>query len=687
MKSTKIARSRTGCKNCKRLKIKCDENRPRCQNCMRRNNVNCDYSIVLRWGCDSNGGIKKKHFLPTMASKTTPRTQQQILYELGNDSNDGGTENKYSLANDLGAASPTLSQVLGEQEQRRDIQPLDNEFSIEVGNQQREAITHFGESPGILDLILKDNEPITQTTFLSDINLSTLHLPSPLPSILVNSPYYMELFDFYMRETAHLFVPTPSAVNTNNPFRFLLPRMAMNCQPLLYLLLAFGANHKSKKMRQLLTNSTPNPPFYEIGTSSSEESDGRMHESSSNSSTSSTGMFTNIERLDQQVDDYNLPKPDRSSSLTYFKGSTSRYSSIGAIPNCKRASTSDTLLHKAFKTLLKCLKNESERSSNDTVAAIMMLAAFDIFFSDKQATWRRHLDGARKLIMENLRSGKYNKLDELNNETDPGVFINKWFLYVDIIGSLSSIEKCLPLSAVPSHEFLVSQIQYYEKNPSQLQSKIVEMNDIDYNSGMDPKNLLLLGKVSRLINNRNELHDAGYISIQRVEATLELDHEINKNAILSDEKRDEVLHCYYKNEIPQQLKEKYEVYKILRVTNLIYALSGSLQLKRRVLNISNNSTIITDLLIKISKLIRDNIPMCSSTTTCVIFCLFCCGCELIEKSLWQYRSIYLDRIEAMSNIGVSSALMAKFIMQKCWRDKKAWWTVLEEDKLNITFAI
>ena len=42
-------RSRTGCWPCKARKVKCDEERPQCQNCVKQGEP-CDYSIRLNWG-------------------------------------------------------------------------------------------------------------------------------------------------------------------------------------------------------------------------------------------------------------------------------------------------------------------------------------------------------------------------------------------------------------------------------------------------------------------------------------------------------------------------------------------------------------------------------------------------------------------------------------------------------------
>ena len=55
-------------------------------------------------------------------------------------------------------------------------------------------------------------------------------------------------------------------------------------------------------------------------------------------------------------------------------------------------SVTDKLLTKTFNQLLANLMNAEERTSDSTLATIMMLAAFDIFFSDKRRKWSRTAD-------------------------------------------------------------------------------------------------------------------------------------------------------------------------------------------------------------------------------------------------------------------------------------------------------
>ncbi|KAH0343217.1 hypothetical protein KCU81_g5379, partial [Aureobasidium melanogenum] len=60
-------RSRTGCHGCKNRKVKCDEAKPRCSNCVKQNEE-CDYSLKLQWGGRSK---KEQNAFSAMASATS----------------------------------------------------------------------------------------------------------------------------------------------------------------------------------------------------------------------------------------------------------------------------------------------------------------------------------------------------------------------------------------------------------------------------------------------------------------------------------------------------------------------------------------------------------------------------------------------------------------------------------------
>lgn len=494
-----------------------------------------------------------------------------------------------------------------------------------------------------------------QPTPINTISLLGFHLPSPLPSILTSSPHYMELFEFYLRETCHYLIPVPREIYRKNPFYVVLPQMAMQSPTLLYLLLAFGANHKSMLVAQ----------------SASTVSVDLLSRSSPLSSSMSSSPFS----LD---------------AIT--KGSMSLEDPFLLV---NKVSVADGLLSKTFIELVGSLKNAKERTSDGTLATIMMLAAFDIFFSDKRRKWRAHMYGARKLMMERLSNSNNQSIiiSDAMDDSNPTFFLTRWFTYVDIIGSLSSTNRVITTDKLSSlkYEFKMLDDKKY------IDERRLNLNDIEYCTGMEAKVLSLLADTSWIISEKERQQDANgneEISKDLLLQTLELDYEIVKYLRESEADRDRKRELYHrsKESFPSPpstscFEEKYKGYAILRITNLIFGLTGSLQLKRRVLSMPLSSIIVKDLLLKITELLDHNIPLAASSTSCVIFCLFCCGCELLDDSMVKYRPIYMDRIDSLNQRGVSSAAMAKHIMEQCWRQKKVWWDIFKEANLDITFAI
>lgn len=229
---TKFTRSRNGCRKCKRLKIKCDEQKPRCQNCIRRNIEVCDYSKVLQWG---GRPYKKsnKHHLQAAVGKTTPGPSPSPILQSGTLFHELLPKNSLSIPS--------------------------NCFDIEItaDGRTREDNNQLTLFPTDDTSLLSPKTPWITSSEFSQIPLSAFQLPSPLPDVLLNTPHYLELFEFYMRETAYLLVPLPRELYSNNPFCWRFGQMALACPTLLNLLLAFSANHRTMIAAQKVQLESP----------------------------------------------------------------------------------------------------------------------------------------------------------------------------------------------------------------------------------------------------------------------------------------------------------------------------------------------------------------------------------------------------------------------------------------------
>lgn len=73
----------------------------------------------------------------------------------------------------------------------------------------------------------------------------------PLPDLLLAVPTYRDLFHHYVYVTADIMVPAP-IIYPQNPFKTILPAMALQTPHLLALLLAFSAHHRARFLRMEL---------------------------------------------------------------------------------------------------------------------------------------------------------------------------------------------------------------------------------------------------------------------------------------------------------------------------------------------------------------------------------------------------------------------------------------------------
>lgn len=671
--TTKFKRSRNGCQNCKNDKVKCDELKPSCTRCNNRNRQ-CNYSVQLRW---STPKIKTKtkiesrirEFKITNKNNVVKTKQSRSRRKQTLDTILNHTDNITIIPDSSIPDVNTLTEVKDSTSQAVNLFtppslplpqgniPEDEMFSSFLSMFNMSG--NYNVSP--FDL-LPQNLVLPSASVLSNIHLSSLNLPLPLPRLLTESSHNMDLFEFYIRETSSLLTPTQESPFFKNPFKFLISQMAVQSDTLMNILLAFSANHKNQITNQI------------------EELDenGNVYKRSENTETDDSNIPLEIQQI---LSPLNEPKSQQSNKTLV-----------------------NNYLSKTINDLMGQLESSTERTSDTTLATVLMLTLFDIFFGDKRRSWREHLDGARNLFAERLKQSNIEGVDDLTIilpfDTQISTnFLFWWFSYVDIVASLSSVSpiSSLKTSSPPkpadSPNPMNSPIFSYrfpnfckaQTDLDYLSEKRANLDDIERGIGVDPKILSLMGDISVLVYFHDDFDKSAPDHSTLVKA-LELDHNLEEYVKVSEKERDQVMDKF-KTSDSHVLKEKLEAYKVLRATNIVFAYSGLLQLKRRILQIPLSSSIIKDILKKITSLIDSYIPVESSTTSCIIFCLFCCGCDLIESDMKKYRYVYLDRIDRLTTKGVSSVTIAKSIMLECWRDKKNWWDILLEKNLDLTFAI
>lgn len=342
---------------------------------------------------------------------------------------------------------------------------------------------------------------------------------------------------------------------------------------------------------------------------------------------------------------------------------------------------SKSFLEKAIVGLLCKLATVEERFNDSTLAITLMLASFGIFFFDP----KHEMKIIEYVAQEVSARSRKKQTSNYSTTREPHIYnstcsLMRWFTYIGIIGSLTAEKTDYDTQRLQSLRYGVPRIA-----ENVLISDLrTQLRDIEYSSGMDPIIFSFLTDVSGLIRLKRasgrESNNSGII-----QRAMSLDSKIVAHLDKSERERNSILsNIHYRPEIKiGELK----TYNMLRATNLLFGLTAILQLRRRVLCFSHQEKSIKDLLFEATRIIHTRIPSNNQAECCILLCLFCCGCELVDKSLVEWRVVYMNRLESLEKRGVSSVSIAKGIMLKCWKERTSWWDVLGDMNLDISLAI
>lgn len=432
-----------------------------------------------------------------------------------------------------------------------------------------------------------------------------------------NSWEFSTLFDLFVNETSQFFV----GLNTKacpNPYRTILPRMALSCPTLLKLLVAFAAKHR--RMIGILEE----------------------------------------ENIFQSLEDSELPVTD--------------FETMG-----------EELLNQTLREVDNKIQHSVDAFDEYTMAIVLLLSSLYMFSSEGGGHWRTHYNGAKRVAFNALKAQEKSAKPVISYKTDLDAhsFLLRWFINVDIVGSLSSAA----FTGKTDEAFRLP-IDFSLKDDLNLNKKMMEkLEDINPLNGMDFNVLAYLKDVSQLIMQRKSVSErTGSSQHEAITEAIELDYKLSNYLKTSEECREILLHKYRMlNE--SILESRINDYELMRSTNLIIGLTGILQLRRRVMEMSQDSKLVKGLVLQITELIVQRIPVHSSVLTSILFCLFVVGCELVDDCMVKYRQAYLDRLESLWKRGFRNVSQAVEIIQESWRLKKAWWILLEEKNLDICLAV
>lgn len=773
----KRRRSRFGCHACKKAKIKCDEKRPICTNCLKFHR-HCDYSIVLTWGGRpyKKPKVEKLNVVASLSRKQLKQKSGRVdLFKTGLRKDKGPViiqqdpasdikkkrdetpelpkkrqclrvGNSNDVATSFLSPSENLQYLLQMTEQRmggdlskkddtkgKSVDKADEKLVDKLGDYQSldESIipqghfnANFNESiksmSSVIDNIisndviqtnpwgfLEDFENAIDPVFTSpkmaspidtsphppeknvdppdfndDLRQIASHLPDyqgklrpvpmaeearseksvnvatesiprgllPLPDMLLRVPYYYESFTFYTNSTSSLLTPADPDIYQDNPFKIVLPNLAMQNDALMSILIAFGISHRSTL----------------------------LHE----------------------------PLP---------------------------VDVVESLMSRALRGLLALLNDSSTSTSDLTLTLVLLLSSFMVFAFNTDK-WRVHLKGARQILLLRGYSKPFSKLlSDFKNDTSPTAtnmsneikkskllyFLIRWFAYIDVFSSLSSpleptneeINKFLAKkdrirrrlssdsssqSTSPSVETLETvAFDYAESSQARSsqaqQAQQMDYNigdeasfmkdeshkDIDYMLGFNIRFLPLYSQLCKLIKHINLCKRAEErestelefkLSPKIVERALEIELQFRKLG---------------KVEFDTDYSTKSRSFNSIVAINHCFLLMGLIQLYRRVLQVPRGSNLVQEMSESIIGLTQDFVDTVNSPSSlCLILPMFVggCECESVTK-----RRLYREKMKELAGQGSPSAPEAIEIMEECWKTGRDWCEVMYREKRTVVF--
>lgn len=651
-------RSRTGCHSCKQSRVKCDEVKPRCGQCIKLNR-DCDYTLVLKWGGRpyKSAKVEKLNVVDQMSRRQlervldTPSEKQKArsgsMVHTSSSVITFRMETPYAAppkrkgldpaakvqahediscvkANDLivqtvgkGSETPKTFAFLDDlltsnlqewpslhtlpvdettpRESNLSSSPLDLTLEYDAWNRPHNG---FLISKPFIDMSPVKMSPSSSVEEIEPIPRGLV----PLPDILLNVPFYYESFKFYMDSTTSILTPADNSIYIDNPFKIVLPKLAMANDGLMSLLVAFGVWHKAA-----------------------------------------------------------------------LEGDMTKDSLV------------ESLIDRALKELFKLLSDKETSTSDMTLALVMLLSSFTVFTLKNNFHWKIHMKGAKQIFLNRGYDKPFNKLLVDTSYTHsvssmrPKLlyFLIRWFAYIDIFTDLSSPltpapEEIARAKASPSPHIVTTndtnKMDYdFDDVPGSLIS-LESHENIDYMLGFNLKIIPVLSHLCSLIKCVNLLEALGQMPPPAVnETALMVQQQLN--------------HFQFTIFVPNSTPN-YKSINHLIASNQCFLYMGTLQLYTRVLKIDRSSQLIQSICDKMKVLIENYIDTTTPNSITLILPLFIAGCESLDERL---RTFYLSKLIDLKIKGAINADCAMELMQISWETSSNWWEVMTILNKNVVF--
>lgn len=310
-------------------------------------------------------------------------------------------------------------------------------------------------------------------------------------------------------------------------------------------------------------------------------------------------------------------------------------------------------MNDVFGNLRKALSEDKKRLTNETLATAIMLASLEIIapnaFGQVSVKWQDHLTMARRIISE--RGGA--KSMKLPVEA----FLLRWFLYLDVIGSLSGAK--LPPSEGPALD---------------NEEDVEEDNRIDCLLGFTPRCVHILARIADLARQCDADRIAPDHSIRELwRPTVSIVDRASRLMTQLEAARTDprIQPC----PMPHQHSSPDEADADnleMSAVNEAFHWTGLIHLHRRILGKKSSCEDVQNAVHEVVALL-EKVRKGSAAEGCLLFVLFTTGCDAESDSDREYIRNRMLNVEAL---GMAQVHKARALMERAWRLGRPWETLV-----------
>ncbi|MCJ1391147.1 hypothetical protein MMC18_004009 [Xylographa bjoerkii] len=308
-----------------------------------------------------------------------------------------------------------------------------------------------------------------------------------------------------------------------------------------------------------------------------------------------------------------------------------------------------------FPDLRRALSGSRDQLNNSNLATAIMLASLEIIAPNAfevPVSWQEHLRTAREIIV--LRgppvSGYYDKV---------AYFLNRWFTYLDVLGSLSGA-KNTPL---------LSEDAWSNNNDLNIEQGA----QIDCLFGFTSRCVTILARLADLARRCDSERIDGEGNI-REDWTPSVEIILTAKGIktqLKSTRYQSFTGCPHNASVPES-ERGWETIEMI-ATNDAFHWAGLVHLNRRVLGKTSADdevqAAVTQIIVSLGKVRKGG-----TAEACLLFPMFTAGCDAKHES---QRDVISERMKSVEGTGMTQIRQARKLMEKVWETGKPWETLVQ----------